>query len=157
LILGIGNPHRGDDAAGVLVARGLRDSGIPAREHGGEMFSLLEQWSGSDDVILIDAVVTGAPAGCITEWDAATAPIVTGLLRCSTHAFGVAEAIGMARALDRLPPRLWIYGIEGASFDPGSAPSPEVLEAVEILARRLALRLHHNETFGGFPCMRPAS
>ena len=56
----------------------------------------------------------------------------------STHHFGLAEAVELARALDRLPPRLWIYGIEGKQFEQGSVPSPEVTQAIEKVAERIA-------------------
>jgi hypothetical protein len=36
------------------------------------------------------------------------------------HHFGLAEAVELARVLDRLPPRLWIYGIEGRQSEQGS-------------------------------------
>ena len=47
----------------------------------------------------------------------------------STHAFGVAEALELARALNRLPPCLLIYGIEGKNFAMGTGLSPEVRTA----------------------------
>lgn len=138
LILGCGNPDRADDAAGLLVARRLRVLGIQAREHGGEALALIDAWSGSADVLVVDAVKSGAPPGTITIWDARTFALPVGHLRCSTHALGVTEAIELARALDRLPRKLIVVGIEGLRFDRGEPPSPEVAEAVERLAQHIA-------------------
>ncbi|MBI3693895.1 MAG: hydrogenase maturation protease [Acidobacteria bacterium] len=98
----------------------------------------MEGWSDAEEVILVDAVVTGVPPGAITVWDARTAPLAGDFIRCSTHAFGVAEAVELARLLDRLPPRLRIYGIEGTNFEPGAEPSPAVREAAERLAEQIA-------------------
>ncbi|HSB15048.1 MAG TPA: hydrogenase maturation protease [Bryobacteraceae bacterium] len=140
LVIGCGNGDRGDDAAGILVARRLRAQGIEAREQSGEALALMESWRdapGEQEVILVDAVVTGAPPGTVTVWDARTAPVIGDFFRCSTHAFGVAEAIELARILDLLPPNLLIYGIEAGSFDIGSEPSPEVLAAVEQVTDRI--------------------
>lgn len=136
-IVGCGNPERGDDAAGVLVARRLRELGANAFEHSGEGLALMESWLGCDSVILIDAVITGAPPGTITAWNGNLAPLRGATQGCTTHAFGVAEAVEMARILDRLPRRLLIYGIEGRKFELGSAPSPEVAQAVERLVLQL--------------------
>jgi len=136
-IIGCGTADRGDDSAGLLVARRLRESGLDACEHGGDGLALIESWTSSDTVILIDAVVTGRPAGTLSVWDASDAPVVGDFPRCSTHAFGVAEAVQLARTLGRIPPRLLIYGIEGRRFDFGAAPSPEVVAASENLARLL--------------------
>jgi hydrogenase maturation protease len=122
----------------VLVARRLRELGVDALEHGGEGLGLMASWAGSDDVILIDAVVTGAAAGAIAVWDGTLGPMAFVTRGRTTHAFGVAEAVELARVLGRLPRRLSIYGIEGRRFDLGCAPCAEVAEAVERLARQLA-------------------
>jgi hydrogenase maturation protease len=55
----------------------------------------------------------------------------------STHDFGVAQAVEMARVLGTLPPRLVLYGIEGRCFDFGAALSPEVQQAAHEVARRV--------------------
>jgi hydrogenase maturation protease len=138
LILGCGNPDRSDDAAGILVARRLRELGIEAQELGSEMLTLIDAWSDRADVIVIDAVMSGAPPGTITIWDARTSPLPVGQFRCSTHALGVAEAIELARALDCLPCKLIVAGIEGIRFEHGESPSAEVVEAVERLAQYIA-------------------
>jgi len=141
LIIACGNADRGDDAAGLLVGRRLRELGIDVCEQTGEAVELMESWrdAGLDcEVILIDAVVTGARPGTVRVWDAREAPVVGDFLRCSTHAFGVAEAIQLAKILDLLPPRMQIYGIEGKQFEMGGAPSTEVLLAVDEVAARIA-------------------
>lgn len=140
-IVGCGNADRGDDAAGLLVVRRLREMGIQAREESGEGLALMASWEGAERVIVVDAVVTGSRPGSIHVWDARDVPLVRDAFPFSTHGFGVAEAVELARALDQLPPSLMIYGIEGREFSPGAAPSAAVLEAVEELARRLALEL----------------
>ncbi len=149
LIVGCGNRERGDDAAGLLVVERLRVLGIAAEEYSGEGLALIESWSRAESVILIDAVVTGAAPGTISVWDARTAPVSRDAFRASTHSFGVAEAVELARALGRLPGSLTIYGIEGRNFERGSPPAPEVLAAVEELAFRIAEELEG--------CANPAS
>jgi hydrogenase maturation protease len=138
LILGCGNPDRSDDAAGVLVARRLKEMGTAAQEFTGDPLALIDAWNGSPEVILIDTVVSGAAAGTITIWDAGKTPLPPEQFCCSTHAFGIAEAVEIARALGRLPPKLLIYGIEGNRFELGGSPSAEVAAAVERLAGEIA-------------------
>ena len=138
LIVGCGNQDRSDDAAGLLVVRRLRELGIYGLELGCEGLALIDAWSGWADVIVVDAVMSGVPPGTITVWDARTSPFPVGQFRCSTHAFGMAETIELARALGRLPGKLIVYGIEGIRFGCGEPPSPEVAEAVERLAQRIA-------------------
>ncbi len=136
-IIGCGNADRGDDAAGILVARRLRELGLDSIEHAGDGFALLELWHGSDDVVLVDAVLSGAAPGTVSVWEPGSEPLKVQDCGCSTHGFGPAEAIEIGRALGRLPRRIRVYGIEAAQFEPGSTAGPEVLEAVERVAGEL--------------------
>ena len=138
-VIGCGSAVRGDDAAGLLVARRLRELGIPAREVEGELTAVLDAFEGSQDVLLVDAMAGGGRVGSVRSWDGLPA----GMRRragTSSHGLGVAEALDLARALGRLPRRVRIYGIEAGRVDPGGAVSPAVAAAVEKLARRIAAR-----------------
>lgn len=144
-IIGCGNLHRGDDAAGIIAAERLRALGVNAAVCIGGFAQLMDLWHGADCVIVIDAVVTGAPAGTVHLWDA-TRPLPLAKSSASTHGMGIAEAIELSRALNRLPSRLQIYGIEGRNFELGSPPLPEVEKATEEVARRIAGELQsHSE------------
>lgn len=138
-IIGCGNPDRGDDAAGVLVARRLRTLGIEAEEQSGESFSLMDSWQGFETVILVDALCSDRAPGEVKFWDACASPLPKAALQCSTHAFGLYEAVELARTLNRLPSKLLIYGIEGKQFIPGTRPSVEIEKAVELVAQQIAV------------------
>jgi hydrogenase maturation protease len=138
LIIGCGNTDRSDDGAGILVARRLRALGLNAVEHSGDGLALIELWHGFDDVVVVDAMVSGAEPGSVTTWDPVSEPICSENWRSSSHSFGPAEAIELARVIGRLPERIRIYGIEGAKFEPGVAPSTEVMEAVDCVGRKIA-------------------
>jgi len=141
LIIGYGNTDRGDDAAGILVARRLRDLGVDAIEHLGDGCALLDLWAAADgfadEVVVIDAMVSGKPLGSVRVWDARELRAAEPALRTSTHRFGLGQAVELARVLGQLPARLTIYGIEGLRFEPGAEPSLEVLRAVERVALEL--------------------
>jgi hydrogenase maturation protease len=141
IVIGVGNAWRGDDAAGLAVARRLRvlaPPGVDVREHEGEASGLVEAWAGADSVVVVDASASGAAAGTVRRFDAAAAPLPASALRSSTHAFGVPEAIELARALGRLPARLDVYAVEGERFEAGAALTPAVADAVEALACALS-------------------
>lgn len=137
LILCCGNPDRGDDAAGFLVAEHLKRLRIDVRCCTGEASELLDLWSRSPEVLVVDAVVTGAPAGTIHSWDAAQTKLPPTLSE-STHGFGLAHAIELARTLRLLPARLRVYGIEGANFELGRRPCLAVQRAAIELANKIA-------------------
>jgi hydrogenase maturation protease len=136
LIIGCGNRQRSDDGAGILAAERLRELGIGAERRSGEATDLIEAWESADDVIVVDAVVTGAPAGTVQAWDGKQ-PLASVSATASTHGFGVAEAIELAHVLDRLPTRLRIYGVEGRQFELGAEISPEVRRGVEAVVQRI--------------------
>ena len=149
LVIGLGNSFRGDDGAGPAVARALRDEvRARVRVYEGEPVGLIEDWTGADAVIVIDAVSSDAPPGTIHRLDALAEPIPAALSQGSTHAFGLAETIELARALDRLPPQLNVLGIEGERFAAGQELSPPVQAAVEHVRRELRNRLGKSATGG---------
>jgi len=138
LVIGVGNALRGDDAAGLQVARRLRELGYEnAHESKGETASLMELWQGADTVLLADAAQSGAAPGTVTRLDVSTRPLPSAFLHCSTHAFGVAEAVELSRSLGSLPPRVIVFGIEGKNFEHGTPLSAEVEAGVVEALRQI--------------------
>jgi hydrogenase maturation protease len=150
LVIGVGNELRGDDGAGVEVARRLRGparhAGIEVRELLGEPTQLLEAWEDRDAVVLVDTMRSGAPAGTIRRFDASREPLPAPLRgSSSTHAFALDQAIELGRALDRLPETVIVFAIEGRTFEAGSglseqleAMTPSLADAVLIEAEALS-------------------
>lgn len=138
LIIGCGNPDRADDAAGILVARRLREQGFHAVEHCGDGLALIDMWNSADDVIVVDAMMSGAAPGTIRVWNPVAETICDAEMRCSTHDFGPAEAVELARVMDRLPHQIQFYGIEAVNFNPGAEPATEILAAVDQVVHMIA-------------------
>lgn len=138
LIIGIGNAYRGDDAVGLHVAQCLKKQAlnhVHVIEESGDGAALMDCWKDADTVILVDAVYSGARPGTIYRFDAHAQPMPANFFHYSTHVFGVAEAIELARALNQLPDRLIIYGIEGKCFDISIGLSSEVEKAMQGVIR----------------------
>lgn len=137
-ILGLGSPF-GDDRAGWAVAQILEKRRWRSRveieclDRPGA--GLLERFAESEVVIVIDAVRSGAPPGSLLRIE--TAAIAAGAAECSSHAFGLADAVALGHALDALPARLAVFGIEAARLDGGEF-SPEVEAAIPRLAAEVA-------------------
>ena len=139
----------GDDAAGRLVARKARPR-LPADvrvvEAEGDGAALLDLWSADDDVILVDAAVSGGLPGTIHRLEAAATPVPARFHLRSSHAFGVASGIELARSLSRLPRRLTLYAIEAESFDAGAEPTPEVARAIDEVTDAVAAEWAHRSS-----------
>ena len=143
IVIGVGNAWRGDDAAGLAVARRLRElalDDIEVREVEGDATALVDLWVRATHVVVVDAAASGAPPGTVSRFDAIAMPLPARTVRSSTHAFGVPDAVELARALGRLPERLDVYAIEGARFTAGDRLSPAVEQAVDELVHELRSR-----------------
>ena len=140
VLIGIGNEYRSDDGVGLVTVRELQKKGFPhtcCTESSGDGAVLMETWINADTVILIDAVSSNAVSGMIYRFDALTSPIPVTFSSQSTHTFGVAEAIELARTLHQLPPRLIVYAIEGKNFRAGLGLSPEVEHAMHEVVEQV--------------------
>lgn len=121
VVIGVGNPWRGDDGVGIAVVRavaaalGPGDGPVEVRELDGEPARLLEVWRDRPLAVVVDAVRTGAPPGTVLP----AVPDVHGPAAGGSHALGLADALRLGGALGRLPDRLEVVGVEGARFDPG--------------------------------------
>jgi hydrogenase maturation protease len=129
----LGSIFRGDDAVGPLAAERLRAAGATVLDCADEPTRLLSEWEGLDTLVVVDAVVTGAPAGTLHRRDAGEGPLSPDLSLASTHAVGIADALELGRALGRAPRRVVVLGLEGRAFAMGDELSPEVSAALDEL------------------------
>ena len=145
VLIGVGNEFRDDDAIGIFVVREIRrrNPGLTnVREASGEGSALMEAWSGADTVFIVDAVSSGKAPGAIHRLDASVREIPRGLFHYSSHAFGVAEAVEVARRLGSLPRHVILYGIEGKEFGTGVGLSDPVVRSVPELIAMIEEQLH---------------
>ncbi len=148
LLIGIGNPYRQDDGAGIMVVRRLRrllPETVECLECTGDLTALLDAWRGYECVIIVDAMYSGRPAGEVVRLDASQQPLPANVRFSSTHAMGLNEMLALAHALNRVPPQLVLYGIEGQHFGEGESLSPEVAKAVEDVVRYILQELREGE------------
>jgi hydrogenase maturation protease len=143
VVIGLGNLLRGDDGAGIAVARRVRAAapeGVAVVELGDDLAGLLETWSGMEVAIVVDAIRSGRRPGEV-RWIQLDPSRPMGGWRSptSSHALGLAGAVELARALGRLPDRLVLVGIEGAGAAAGDPLSPAVAEAVQATAEQILL------------------
>ena len=150
VVIGMGNPFRHDDGAGLEVTRRLREfqlDDVTILEHDGEPAGLLDAWWGADQAYVIDSVRGTQPGAVhrihLSSRDGGDVPATHD--RDSTHALGLGDAVELGRVLDRLPPQLDIIGIEGVDFSTGEGVSSEVERAAAEVADDLARVLRGKE------------
>ena len=132
LVIGLGNPDRGDDAVGVQVARRVAAERLDV--HVLELddpSEALDAWAAADTVVVADAVSSGGNPGDIHVVDAVARTLPAGSWAAGgTHALGLAAVVELGRALGRLPRRLVLVGVEAGRFDHGTPMSDAVAAAV---------------------------
>ncbi len=154
LVLGLGNPDRGDDGVGAVVAQDLPDrlpADIAIRTRSGDMLSLVDDWTEFDAVVCIDAAAPIDTPGRVHRIDLATHALPRDLALASSHAFGLADAIELARTLQLVLPHIVVYAVEGRCFDGGACLTPEVAAAAATVAEQVVAevgRLRRHEAEG---------
>jgi hydrogenase maturation protease len=143
LVIGVGNPWRGDDAVGPRTIEALARLGDHDRLDadlltlGGEPARLVAAWQGRALVVVVDAIVTGQPPGTvhvITDLDRLSSETAD----VSSHGGGIAEAVALGRALEQLPDQLLVVGVEPAAVGHGDGLSPLVAASVDAVVRLVA-------------------
>lgn len=115
-LLGIGSPLGADRAGWAVaeaVAEGLGEPGAcECLDRPGA--ALVERLEEANDLILVDAMRAGLPAGEVREL--AREEMLTGGPLLSSHGLGVAQALELARALGVVPEGLRVFGVEVADL-----------------------------------------
>ncbi|MCV2395876.1 hydrogenase maturation protease [Actinotalea sp. M2MS4P-6] len=120
------------------VARRLADSPLPGVEvvERHDPTALIELWAGCTLSVVCDAVRSGSPAGTlhVVRTGPDQPPLTEGHAQeAGSHDFGLASAVELARALDRLP-EVVVVGVEAQSFGWGEALTGPVADAVPAAA-----------------------
>jgi len=130
VIIGVGNPDRGDDGVGIVVAAiAGAITGAPVRTVN-DPFDIVDAWGFADRAVVVDATRGSSPPGVITVLDIAAGSFPPRFSSSSSHGLGLADAVALGKALGRLPRHLVVVGVEGASFD-GFGLSPEISAVVD--------------------------
>ena len=101
----------------------------------------MDAFEGADAAVIVDAVASGGTPGELHRFDAASAAVPARVFGSSTHAFGVGEAIELARALGKLPTAVVVIGVEGREFSAGERLSAAVEAAVPHAAEAVLREL----------------
>lgn len=141
LVLCLGNPDRGDDGIGPAVAERLEGRlplGAGLRVRSGDMLALIEDWHGYDALVCVDAAALKTCPGAIHRIDLNEQDLPHDMAAVSSHAFGLGEAVTLARTLGLAPAEIVVYAVEGASFQPGVRMTPQAARAIAPVADQVA-------------------
>ncbi len=141
VVIGIGNPLRGDDGVGVRAVESLRGclpDGVDLVE--GMIYSpdLLPYLEGREKAVFIDAIDAGEEPGAVFRFSPREVRQERGSPSLSLHDFGLYELIASAELLEQCPEEITVIAVQVKSLEAGTELSPEVEKALPHV-RRLVL------------------
>jgi hydrogenase maturation protease len=140
LVVGLGNPDRGDDGVGPIVVEklvGLLPTDVAVAPPGADVLTLMMEWADFDAVVFVDAAAPLTTPGGIHCFNPANTELLQYRRAASSHGLGLAEAIGLSRVLRQAPRNIIVFAVEGASFAAGASMAPEVAAAAAEVADRV--------------------
>jgi hydrogenase maturation protease len=142
LVLGLGNPLRGDDGLGpavIAALRGRAGRGLTLIESDG--YDLLE-WLASETferIVIVDAADLGQAPG---RWLRLTPEqLAAASNQRLSHGMGLMESLALLAVLGQRPPAMSIYAIQPAAVGWGPGISLEVVGAVAAVATAILQEL----------------
>lgn len=144
VVIGIGDAYRHDDGVGLIVAKRLRDlrpRAVDFVESDGEPTGLIDAWDGAPLAIVIDAVDAGAggvPGRIYRLGLHHPALSGGGGGPAGSHGVPLGDAVALARALDRMPRRMLLFGVQVADVSQGVGLSPQVEWAAGLVVEEIA-------------------
>jgi hydrogenase maturation protease len=158
ILIGIGNEFRSDDFVGIMTVREIKEQMRPEAqiiEESGEGSKLMEAWNDAKAVVLIDAISSHATPGTISRIDLNEMTIPKNMRLFTTHAFGVAQAVELARGIGSMPAKIILFGIEGKNFSLGFSVSSEVRSSMKRFEQMIIDELNYISSPGEMPGNKP--
>lgn len=154
LLLGLGNPLRGDDGVGPRLVEELAQRGLPegvtildGGTGGLDLLQVLEGWR---RVVVVDAADVGREPGQFVRFIADQVRLAESADSFSLHDAGLAEALALADALGQALPEMVIFGVQPADVGWGEGLSPALEAVLPTLADAVL-----EEVTGGFHAKDP--
>ena len=137
LVLGLGNPLRGDDGVGSRVVDELTRRQLPETvqivDVGTAGLDLLHMMEGAEQVVIVDAADLGRESGQFVRFTPHEAQLVQATNGFSLHKTSLSEVLALADALGRTLPEMVIFGVQIANIGWGEGLSPAVETAIPAL------------------------
>jgi hydrogenase maturation protease len=136
VVIGVGNEFRRDDGIGPEVVSRLRGQvpqGVRLLVSDGDPTRMIEAWTGASLAVVIDAVLSDAPAPGRLHGIVVNRAADAGVHPVSSHGLSLGEAIALAQTLNRMPERLIVHAVEAADVRYGTSLTPPVAAAADAL------------------------
>lgn len=145
LVIGLGNPLMGDDGLGIAALTALRERWAlepePELVDGGTWgMNLLPLIEGSDRVLFLDAINTGAEPGTLVVLERDQLPRFLAT-KLSPHQIDLREVLALAELRGTLPSQAVAIGLQPARVEMAVELSPQLEEHLPELLEKTIERL----------------
>lgn len=145
LVLGLGNILLSDEGVGVRAVEALQDrfdlpAGVEVVDGGTSGMDLLDQIAGREQLIVVDAIATGAPPATVVRLAGDEVPAFF-RTRISPHQLGLSDVLAALRLLEAEPAAITLIGIVPDVLDLGLELSPAVGARLDTLVDMVAAEL----------------
>jgi hydrogenase maturation protease len=156
VVLGLGNPLMGDDGLGLTVLGRLRTEWelpdtVELVDGGTWGMNLLPLIEDAPQLLLLDAIRSGAPAGTVIEMERERLPRYLAH-KLSPHQVDLKEVLALAEFRGTLPQRTVAIGAEPAAVELSTELTPALQDAEEAVVLAVVARLER----WGHRCRRRA-
>jgi hydrogenase maturation protease len=145
LVIGVGNPLRGDDGVGARVAEVLAEQELPGDvevvDGGIQGLGIVSLMEGRRRVILVDATDLGRAPGSIVRFTLEEVRLLGEAEHLSIHDAGLRDALLLAKALGTLPEEVIIFGVQPAKTEWAYGLSPEVEAELPALVEAILMEV----------------
>ena len=122
-VLTLGNPHRGDDGVGPWIGEELAAHGIGSKHV--EDPTRIADIDEDGLLLIVDAVISGAPVGAVLVLDVTDRPLPTEV-STSSHTVSLAQGLELRRRIGSWPERVLVVGVEIEEIHPEPGFHPEI-------------------------------
>ncbi len=145
LILGVGNILLSDEGVGVRVVERLNAEyqlppGVQTLDGGTLGMDLLYYLEGVQNLLIVDAVETGAEPGTLLRLEGEEVPSFLSI-KMSPHQIGVSDMLFAAKLKGIDPPHIVLWGVQPASLEIGLKLSLAVSAQMDTLLQNVVQEL----------------
>ncbi len=153
-VIAVGNDLYGDDGVGNAVLQVLEKmpdmKGVELIDGATDALGLIDHFSGVDHVIIVDAAQMGEIPGTVKVFNKEEVKLKIKMDHLSVHGISLAETFNIAQAVDSLPEKITIIGIEPKNIGISQKLSEVVTQSIpEIVSNIINLTQINNSLSGG--------
>ncbi len=152
-VIAVGNDLYGDDGVGTAVIEMLGQipemKGIELVNGATDALGLIDHFEDTEHVILVDAAQMGEQPGTVKVFSKDEVKLKIKMDHLTVHGISLAETFDIAKAIDKLPGKITIIGIEPKNIGISEKLSDVVAESIPDVISQIINLTHVNTLSGG--------